>query len=148
MNSYYYNTPNYLVSPSSTAATATTTGIAGILTGLSLALCVVLGIAFVILSVVGRWKIFVKAGQEGWKSLIPIYSEYTMLKILNMEPLLCLLTLVVGANLMLDIVMKVKLAKAFKKGTGFAIGLILLDPIFEMILGFGSGKYHELPSSK
>ena len=34
-----------------------------------------------------------------------------------------------------------KLAGAFGRGTGFTIGLILLNPIFMMILGFGSARY-------
>ncbi|MBQ3430457.1 hypothetical protein IJG21_03500 [Candidatus Saccharibacteria bacterium] len=105
-------------------------------------------LAYVVLSIIAKWKIFTKAGKEGWKSLIPIYSTYTMLQILNMEPLLCLLTLIPVSQFMLGIVMDVKLAHSFKKGTGFAIGLILLEPIFLMILGFGSAKYHQLPSSK
>ncbi|MBQ8996512.1 signal peptidase I [Candidatus Saccharibacteria bacterium] len=109
---------------------------------------IMLILAWVVLVIIAEWKIFTKAGKHGWKSLIPIYSDYTMLQILNMEPLLCLLMLLPGANFMLKIVMQVRLAHSFKKGTGFAIGLILLSPIFEMILGFGSAKYTQLPSAK
>ncbi|MBQ3294612.1 signal peptidase I [Candidatus Saccharibacteria bacterium] len=113
--------------------------------GFFFVLCI---IAWVVLTIVAEWKIFTKAGKEGWKSLIPVYNAYTMLQILNMEPMLCFLMLLPGANFMLSIVMNVKLAKSFGKGTGFAIGLILLEPIFEMILGFGQAKYKQLPSSK
>lgn len=113
--------------------------------GVFLILCI---IAWVVLTVVAEWKIFTKAGKEGWKALIPIYNAYTLLQILNMEPMLCFLTIVPGANLMLAIVMDVKLAKSFGKSAGFAIGLILLEPIFLMILGFGEAKYKQLPSSK
>ncbi|MBQ7041065.1 hypothetical protein IJN73_03330 [Candidatus Saccharibacteria bacterium] len=35
----------------------------------------------------------------------------------------------------------IRLAKAFGKGGGFAVGLIFLQPIFLLILGFGSAKY-------
>ncbi len=34
-----------------------------------------------------------------------------------------------------------KLAKAFGKGFGFFIGLLLLNPIFKLILGFGDARY-------
>ena len=143
MNSYYYSN-TYPTTYATSAASGAVDAVAAVFVAL-----LVLGvIAFAILTIIGRWKIFTKAGQEGWKSLIPIYSEYTMLKILGMEPFLCLLYLIPGANFMLNIVVKVKLAKAFKKGVGFAIGLILLSGIFEMILGFGSAKNHELPSSR
>ena len=105
-------------------------------------------IVFAVLTVIGRWKIFTKAGHEGWKSLIPIYSDYAMFQILSMEPLLCILYQLPVSHLALRIVSRVKLAKSFKRGIGFAIGLILLPGIFEMILGFGPAKYHALPSSK
>lgn len=35
----------------------------------------------------------------------------------------------------------IRLAKAFGKGGGYAVGLIFLQPIFLLILGFGSAKY-------
>lgn len=31
---------------------------------------------FYILQVIAYWKIFTKAGEEGWKSIIPIYNGY------------------------------------------------------------------------
>ncbi|MBQ3261494.1 signal peptidase I [Candidatus Saccharibacteria bacterium] len=139
---YTYNLTNNYPSSATTAATA------GIVAGIGTFFLVLLMLAWVVLVVIARWKIFKKAGKDGWKSLIPVYSSYTMLQILNMEPMLCFLTLLPGANFMLSIVMQVKLAKSFKKGTGFAVGLILLQPIFEMILGFGPAKYTQLPSSK
>ena len=36
---------------------------------------------YVILIVIARWKIFTKAGQKGWKSIIPIYSDFIEWKI-------------------------------------------------------------------
>lgn len=42
----------------------------------------------------------------------------------------------------ISIMYSVKLAKAFGKGTGFAIGLIFLSPIFMLILGLGDSTYH------
>ena len=42
----------------------------------------------------------------------------------------------------ISIMYSVKLAKAFGKGTGFAIGLIFLSPIFMLILGLGDATYH------
>ena len=34
-----------------------------------------------------------------------------------------------------------KLSKAFGHGVGFTLGLMFLNPIFMMILGFGSDQY-------
>lgn len=37
-------------------------------------------IALVVLYIVGMWRIFEKAGESGWKCLIPIYNQYTLFK--------------------------------------------------------------------
>lgn len=34
-----------------------------------------------IMSVIAIWKLFTKAGEAGWKSLIPFYGEYIMYKL-------------------------------------------------------------------
>ncbi len=43
--------------------------------------------------------------------------------------------------LVITIIGTYKLAKAFGKGFGFFLGLLLLNPIFKLILGFGSAQY-------
>ena len=37
----------------------------------------------VILVIIAEWKIFEKAGEKGWKSLIPIYNQYILFKIIG-----------------------------------------------------------------
>ncbi len=44
----------------------------------------ILAIVLAIFLLVAGWKIFKKAGEPGWKILIPIYNIYTMFKILGM----------------------------------------------------------------
>ena len=56
----------------------TTNGLAfagGVLGGM-LATATVIALIYYILLVVAGWKIFEKAGEKGWKSLIPIYNTY------------------------------------------------------------------------
>ena len=105
-------------------------------------------LAFYVLIIVAQWKIFTKAGQEGWKALIPIYNVVVLYKIIGLSPWLLLLYLlsvvpVVGwiISIALSIVSTVKLAKAFNQSTAFIFGLLLLSPIFQMILGFGKAEY-------
>ena len=43
-------------------------------------------IAFYVALVVAQWKIFVKAGEEGWKSIIPIYNVIILYKISGLSP--------------------------------------------------------------
>ncbi len=45
----------------------------------------VMSIAFFILMVIAMWKIFTKAGEKGWKALIPIYNIYIYFKIAGMK---------------------------------------------------------------
>lgn len=105
-------------------------------------------LALYVLQIIAQWKIFAKAGQAGWKSLIPIYNMVVFYKIVGLSPWLLLLYLtavipIVGyiAILVLTIVSKVKLGKAFGQETGFIIGLILLPSIFDLILAFGKSTY-------
>ena len=40
----------------------------------------ILILATVVVTIISWWKIFTKAGEKGWKSLIPIYSGYVLIK--------------------------------------------------------------------
>ncbi len=94
-----------------------------------------------ILIVAAWWQIFVKAGEEGWKAIIPIYNIIVLLKIVGREWWWILLLLIPFVGFIVWIIVSLDLAKSFGRGTGFAIGLILLAPIFSLILGFGSDTY-------
>ena len=39
----------------------------------------------VIFKVVSRWIFFKKCGEEGWKALIPFYTDYTVIKIAGLN---------------------------------------------------------------
>ena len=97
-------------------------------------------VIFIVWAVAG-WMVFVKAGQAGWKSLIPIYSTYVLLKIVGRPSWWLLLFLIPFVNFVIWIVVALDLAKSFGKGTGFGLGLIFLSIIFYAILGFGSARY-------
>ncbi|MGI5989404.1 MAG: DUF5684 domain-containing protein [Lachnospiraceae bacterium] len=101
----------------------------------------VLWLIVCILLIVAQWKIFEKAGEAGWKSIIPFYNQYILFKIAWGSGWFFLLMLIPIVNVVIMIVLDVKLAKAFGQGTGFAIGLIFLPNIFQLILGFGNYTY-------
>ena len=95
-----------------------------------------------IITVIGMWKMYEKAGREGWKAIIPIYNMYVLTEISGQNGWLFLLCLIPGVGALIwSIMVSLKLAPAYGKDTGFAIGLILLPPIFYMILGFGNAQY-------
>ncbi len=98
-------------------------------------------LAFTILMIAACWKIFTKAGQPGWASIIPIYNIYIWCKIVGRPWWWILLMLIPFVNFIVGIILCIDLAKSFGKGVGFGIGLILLGIIFFPILGFGSAQY-------
>jgi len=99
------------------------------------------GLIFAVLSLIGTWKIFVKAGKPGWASLIPIYNTIVMLDIVGRPLWWVVLLLIPFVNIVIGIVLLIDLAKVFGKDALFGIGLLLLYPIFSLILGFGDAEY-------
>ena len=120
-----------------------------------------------ILQIIANWNIFTKAGEARWKSLIPIYGDYVSYKIawqtsyfwlsfilgivasyiasanLNESMFLAMIaTLLRIVIAVINIMYCINLSRAFGHGIGFAIGLILLQPIFLLILGFSSDQYY------
>ena len=92
--------------------------------------------------IIGMWKVFVKAGQPGWASIIPIYNLFILCKI-TAKPVWWLLLLLFCpfVNIVVGIIITIALAKSFGKGTGFALGLIFLPFVFYPMLGFGDATY-------
>ena len=124
-----------------------------------------LRLIYYIFYMIANWKIFSKAGEPGWKSLIPFYNVYTEYKLM-WKPQLAWTYIGLGvladiflentgtsalmflgglictiAYLVIDFKEKQHVSKAFGYGFGFGVGLFLLQPIFSMILGFGSDQY-------
>ena len=48
-----------------------------------------MAVCLMILTVIGYWGVFCKAGEKGWKVLIPFYNEYLLFKI-AWKPSVCL----------------------------------------------------------
>lgn len=102
---------------------------------------VIIIIAITVFLIAAWWKVFEKAGQPGWGALIPIYNVYLMLKIAGRPGWWLILFLVPIANLVVEVIISIDIAKNFGKSTGFGIGLLLLSVIFYPILAFGSATY-------
>ena len=117
-------------------------------------------ILIIVLNIIALWKIFSKAGEQGWKSIIPIYNCYTLFKITwNVKffwivfgitigsiiisliiPFFGVLVAIAGSivTFVITIMMYYYLSRTFGQGIGFTIGLVFLTPIFFLILGFKS----------
>lgn len=95
-------------------------------------------LAFGIVLLSSLWKIFKKAGEPGWASLIPFYNQIVLAKIIN-KPIWWLF--VPPMPIVLAFALPFGLARKFGKGTGFGFGLLLMPFIFYPVLGLGSAKY-------
>ena len=104
-------------------------------------LSMIVGLLIALLLIVAMWKVFTKAGQPGWASIIPIYNLYIWCKIVGRPGWGILLMLIPFVNIIVGIILCIDMAKSFGKGAGFGIGLALLGVIFIPILGFGSAQY-------
>lgn len=133
-----------------------------IMTGF-LAMYVLILIVWYLILVIASWKIFTKAGEGGWKAIIPVYNTYITFKIswnVRMfwimligliagtfmgcadQPAIAaighVITFACGIINLTDLYM---LARSFGHGIGYTLGLIFLNPIFTLILGFGVSEY-------
>ena len=93
------------------------------------------------LLIASSWKVFTKAGQPGWASLIPIYNTVVLLEITEKPTWWFILFLIPGVNLIVSIVLTFALATAFNKSAMFGVGLLFLGIIFFPILAFGDAEY-------
>jgi hypothetical protein len=98
-------------------------------------------VAVMVIAGLPFYGIFKKAGKPGWAGFVPIYNILVLLEVVGRPVWWIALMLIPIVNFVVTIIVMIDLAKAFGKGTGFAVGLILLSWIFLMILGFGSAPY-------
>ncbi len=100
-----------------------------------------IGLVFAVIEIAALWSVFTKAGEKGWKSIIPIWNYIVLMRIIGRPVWWVILLFIPFVNIIVFIIVYLDLAKAFGKGVGFAVGLILLGFIFLPILGFGSARY-------
>jgi len=97
--------------------------------------------AVIVLVIAGMWKMFVKAGQQGWLSIIPILNTYVIIKLAGREGWWILLFLIPCVNIVVAIIVYMDLAKKYGKSAAYGLGLVFLPFIFFPMLGFGSATY-------
>lgn len=133
------------------------------LIGIILVLMLIGSIAWFIISAIGYRKMFLKAGEAGWKAFIPYYNNFICFKLAwNTKVFLpflgallliqcipasgsLLLQLVVAACGIIFIVLGIKLdirvAKSFGKTAGWGVLLFFFPFIVSLILGYGKAEY-------
>ena len=126
------------------AATSMDATVMAALMGFLATYAIVIGIISVFMIIV-NWVLFTKANKPGWAAIIPVYNMVVKYQIDKMNPVLVILLFIPIVNFVaipvLGILSSINLAKAFGKGTGFAVGLIFLPIIFLPMLAFGKAEY-------
>ena len=113
------------------------------LTGL--AVIWVIALLLIALMIVAIWILFKKAGKPGWAAVVPFYDQYTLYEITWGNGWRFLMLLIPIYNIVLAILTYIRLAKAFGKDEGYAVGLVFLPQVFVPMLAFGSAAYHGVP---
>lgn len=89
-------------------------------------------IVYTITTMIGLWKLFPKAGQEGWKAFVPFYHYIIWLKIIKKPWWWIFLLITPGVNFLMSAIMFLLTAKAFNKKSftdqalAFLIGFVYL----------------------
>lgn len=146
-----------------------TAGVAGgLIAGILMFMVVIIIISLVIaiLKLIGTWKMLTKAGESGWKSLIPFYNQWTLCKVAGISPywvleiivvsmintvlngilgsnvISVILSLIVYANtIYFWVILSISLAKSFGKDTGFGVATVFFSFITYPMMGMGSATY-------
>lgn len=106
------------------------------------------GLAVVVVFIIGLWKVFTKAGQPGWASLIPIYNAYIIIKIAGRPGWWLLMLLIPFINIVFGLLLAIDVAKAFGQSAAFGVVLLfLLGGIGYLVLGFGNYSYRGAPGT-
>ncbi len=128
---------------------------------------IIIGIAVYVLLIITEWRILRKAGEKGWKSLIPIYNIYVSHHIVGMSHIWFILeictwivelifesssvipewaVIVFGIPTALitvasELIHIIKMCDCFGKGKLFKIGMFFIPSVFTMIIAFDNSEY-------
>jgi len=117
---------------------------------------------------VAQYKLFQKAGEKGWKALIPIYSLFVSHHLIGMRHIWFILDIIFwtieivlefvegtplwveeaffSVALILTIISEIlhimKLCYCYTKSELFGIGMFLIPPLFSLIVAFDKSEYH------
>ena len=121
-----------------------------------------IAVVLLIIYILAYWMIFNKAGEPGWKALIPVYSTYIEYKLTwsgKMFGLLAVFAVIAVAfqhvgglgiivflaasvgMVVMRVIACIKLSVSFGHGAWFGVGLVFLNFIFLLVLAFDGSEY-------
>jgi len=93
------------------------------------------------MSIMVMWTIYVRAGQPGWASIVPVYNMVVLMNIAGRPAWWFVLMLIPVVNFIIWFMVCMDLAVAFDRGIPFAAGLFFVPFIFFPIMAFGEPDY-------
>jgi hypothetical protein len=140
--------------------------ISGIVAGLGVfvGFVILISLAVLVLQIVAKWKVFKKAGKNGWEAIVPYYSTWVLCEITGVKWWFFLLinaatiVAILGLSCLEPLAGIVSLAASFachynlalkfnKDAVGYGIGLTLLPVVFYSILAFGDDTFTDIKLS-
>ncbi len=95
----------------------------------------------ILVTIMGMWRVFEKAGHPGWACIIPFYNIYILLKIAEKPGWWLLWYFIPLVNIVVAFMVMISVARNFDKDAGYGIGLMFLPFIFYPMLGLGDAEY-------
>lgn len=106
------------------------------------ALGVLVYLAFIVVFIMAGWKVYEKAGEPGWKSIVPFYNSYTLFRIAGRNGWGFLLMLIPLVNIVVLFMVMIDLGKHFGKSALWSVFLLVFFSLIGwLILGFGDDEY-------
>lgn len=114
-----------------------------------------IALIFAIIGIIGQWKMFKKANEEGWKAIIPVYNVITLCKLVGVTPWWILIVFAAGVltsipylgalvglvsfsvSIYFIIILSISTARSYNMSDGFGIGYIfnITKPFFYLATG-------------
>jgi hypothetical protein len=98
-------------------------------------------VVFMLLPLIGVWKVFSKAGKPGWAAIIPIYNLVILMEIIGQPTSRIIWHIIPFVNIYFAIVDTLALLRTFGKDIGYLIFIMFFPYIAWPMLGFGSATY-------
>ena len=94
---------------------------------------------------IALWKVFTKAGQEGWKAFIPVYNVYVLQTITfgSAKSLFFLCMFVPYLNGVYGLYLLFNFARAYGLSDGGAIAYMFFSPIMNFYLAFSNSVQYK-----
>lgn len=141
-NSYPYSS-TYRYTTTTTSAASDAAGVFGALMIVFAILC----LAVYVLTVIGLYKTFKKAGKPGWHAIIPFLNMYDMFEMGGQKGIYILFMFIPFIGTLIynvyALLASYNITRAFKQSKGFLVGLTILPFIFTMILGFSKDMQYD-----